>query len=856
MVRRQRMQMGRPAPRRLGRSLPLPADRLFITRRMLLAKTAVVGGFAALIGRLGWMQIANQEEFKQQAQGNVVDYRTIKADRGLIYDRHGRLLAKNETAFQVRIVPGLLPKADTPERRLVLDTLIAELKLPHVLVVDPDVIPEGERDDVYARIARLRGRSEEQIPKAVEAMHAAAKINYVVLLEDNLSIDEAARYREAARGLPGLRVMNYIDYLLANAGAAMQRIVVKTDVPRETALRIEANKLHLPGVEVDGSVLVRRYPAGPIMSHLLGFVGPISEEEQKAEVNAAGNPIYQLDDYIGKDGLERAMESILRGTKGGRQVYVDPQGQEIGVASNSENVNRDPIPGSSIRLSIDLELQSAATRALRDYIAYSEADRKAKGNDKGKVWPNSGAVVAMNPKNGEILAMVSFPQFDNALLAEGISERKWEELNDEKTGKPYFNRAIASSQPPGSTLKCFLAAAGLERGVITPETTHTCTGAIFVPLPYNIADGNQYVCWHPGHGALSLHEAIKTSCDIYFYNVGTPNQKDLWYHDYDKEARVRGDRHEFAGLGIEKIHEELTKKFWFGSTTDFILPGEMPGVVPNDEWKKENFQGDGWSAGDTIITSIGQGYFQATPLQIAVNTAAIANGGKIYRPMVVLEEIEPAKPESGGTAEAGSQGKVKKHEPKVLRELGYKPQSLEPVRAGMRAVVHDYQGVDSSLNGSASYVWMPDLSYANPWPRTNPDGTPEEDIIYISGKTGTAEVPNGDNDPNNDIDPETGAYYNQHAWFTCYAPFDDPEIVVTVLIEYGGEGAHYAAPVADIVLRAYFETTGRRKRGEVINGRQVGVLREDKQPVLDIETAESLAWFEPGATYNSTITVD
>jgi penicillin-binding protein 2 len=853
------------------RSMPESFERVFITRRMLIAKTAIVGGFAALAGRLGYLQIVDHEQAVSAARGNTQYRKTLPAARGLIYDRKGRLLAKNETAFQVEVIPELLPSQDDQpaERRRVLDQLISELQLPDVLVVNPRAIPADQKDAVYTLIQQKRNRTGQALTEAVDAIYKAEELNYVIQLGGPLSIDEAARWRSESRHIPGLSVMNQLDYQLENTFSdSSNPIIVKTGVERETAMLIEANKLFLPGVRVDGTVLVRRYPGGASMSHILGFVGPVSEEDINENLTDGGAKIYADNDRIGKDGLEKALEKTLRGQKGVQMVLRDALGNEIGIAPGSENFNQEASSGESVSLTIDLELQSAATRALKSYIEYSNEDRRSKDNMEGKQRANSGAVVAIDPRNGDVLAMVSYPQFDNELLSQGISSALFDELTDPASGAPYFNRAIASAQPPGSTFKSFLAAAALKEGTLTPETTYVCTGGLGLPKSNNnLVDPNPHPCWNfwDGHGAMNLDEALRTSCDVFFYNTGTKDVEGLFYMDldFDPDGNLINvgieDPKEFNGLGIDLFHKNMVDQFWFSRRTEIILGGEPTGLMPSQEYLKDTFGGAGWTAGDTILSSIGQGMVQVTPLQMAVNTAALANHGTIYRPNLIHETIRGASESvaTDGTPEplSGEAERIPYERPEPLRKTDFKPEHLEPVRKAMYNVVNYYENPNSQLNGSVSSVQLADMTRSTElaWPRTNPPGTEEKDIIRIAGKTGTAEVAPSE-EGLEELD-ENNKYLNQHAWFTCWAPYEEPEIVVSVLLEYGGEGGTYAAPCADTVLRAYFETTGKRSRGQkiTVNGedRLVSVLDENGEPVTDIANAPSLAFWKLGETANA-----
>lgn len=820
MPRRNRIPFDPPGHHRKQRrrSSPLRADQLFMTRRMFAAKAAVVGAFATLAAKLGYMQIVQGQQYQLDAENNTQGPQTITPPRGLIYDRAGRELAINERSWQVKVVPGDLPE-DAKARRKVLDTLISSLGLPNALVLDPNRVPDGADDTVYRRVAQLVGGSD----KWVARMQAAAKINYLVLLQDELTEDEAARFRAAAAELPGVEVMNILDYQIGNLGDPRQPVLAKANVPREIALKLAANQLYLPGVTLDDDVLTRRYTGGDVMSHLLGYVGTISEEDrQNTEFSAAAG--YDDNDIVGKNGLERTMEPLLRGKKGVRFVEFDAQGyvvRELPLRSTPA------VPGENLKLTIDLELQAAITDFLKNGIQYSNELRKAQGllvqydekTHKESPIDGSGAgtVVVLDPRSGQVLAMVSWPQYDNQLFVDGISQRKFDEYNND-THHPLTNHAVMDHYPPGSTLKVFMAATALHEKTLTPTTQFTCTGGMMVPDDLDESKGQKFWCWSRGHdfghGSLDVIGGLEQSCDIFFYNVGAPKQPSgndfLHYYDINVDSgEVDPEaKHYFSGLGIQRIHQDLKGLFWFGQTTQIDLPWEAPGLVPNEQWLWDNYT-VGWSVGDTINASIGQGYFLATPLQVALNTAAVANGGTVYKPMLLRAEVDDGKKT------------VQAFEPTVLRKMPIAPDDVAVVQAGMRKVVSEEQG---TANHS-----IIDGQEVTKWPNTNPPGEPE---IPIAGKTGTAEFGTA-------VDA-TGAFVHQHAWFTCFAPFDKPEVVVTVLIEDGGEGSSYAVPVADKALRAYFELAGKRKRGKVLrtDGRPIGretpgPLPPDKVPSPD-----------------------
>jgi penicillin-binding protein 2 len=810
--RRKRIPYDPPGMRKKKRRRPPPlrADQLFLTRRMLLIKGSILAAFSALAARLGYMQIVKGENYSLQAENNVRKFETVRAPRGLIFDRAGRPLAENQRTWELRIIPGDLPDADLQpeEYDRVRKTLITALRLPDALVVNPAGVPVGAERTVFGRVAHLLKDSD--IDWWVDFITRQAQFNYLVLCESSLSADQAATFRAAAQELPGVEVINIFDYHVRNQSDPRQEVVIKRNISREIALKLEANLLYLPGVVLDDSVLSRSYPGGETFSHLLGYVGTISEEEydDPANMTAGGNHLYLRDDIIGKAGLELTMEERLRGQKGGRWLEVDSAGFAQRVIPGSENPY---VPGQNIKLTIDHELQAAMTTALQVGIQFANDDRKAVKPEK-EFNAGGGAVVAIDPRTGEVLALVSYPNYDNRLFLEGISQRKFDEYRNDSR-KPLVNRCVADNYPPGSTLKLFVAASALREKTIDEGTRFTCRGAIRVPWTWDESKGTVYPCWiqNEGHGELDIYGAITQSCDIFFYNVGTPEQKPegaaeaLHYYDWNLDAKTNGDRHFFDGLGIDEINTNLKKRFWFGAPTGIDLPWEAPGLVPSPEWLYDNYQMY-WSSGDTINVSIGQGYFLSTPLQLALNTAALANDGKIYKPLLIKEVIDDHKET------------VQAFEPELQRDMRLNRKYLKIVREGMRLVVHSDQGT-ARVNSDQSSKWR----------FTNPE---DEEEIIIAGKTGTAEFGQVNED---------GTYEHQHAWFTLFAPFDEPEIAITVFVEDGGEGSSYAVPIADKALRAYFESSGRRKRGLI--------LREDGKPVSEEAPApEGLTWTrEPGS---------
>ncbi len=812
MARRKRIPYDPPHKRKRRRRRPhaLRPDQLYLSRRMFVAKGGVIAVFGALAAKLGIMQIQRVDEFRAEADENRIRPVTLPAPRGLILDREGRRLAENRRSWEVRVVEADLPDDGTPERQRVIDTLVAALSLENVLAIRPSAVPTGSQGTVLQRVASMLGYQGDEAAAAIDNWRQQIDDGVRYILVTSLDIDGAARFRAATSELPGVRVMNELEYKIGSVWAPRLPVTVKTDVPRDVALQLKANIMYLPGVEVDDSALTRIYRGGEVMSHIVGYVQGIDVAAlyDPRNMTPGGNQIYDQHDVIGKAGIESALEEQLRGTKGNRFEEVDVNGVRTRVIPGTE---RGAVAGDNVTLTIDLELQHAMGQALEKGIQHAaelkqrvNLEREAKGLTTWKT-PNSGAVVAYDPRSGEILGMVSYPYYDNQLFVSGLSARKWDEYQDPDQGKAFVNRAINELYPPGSTFKVFLAASALSHGTLTTDTVYTCKGAIRVPFTYNLAEGNNYACWvawNAGtpHEQTDVYSAIAESCDVFFYNVAVEYTKPkdafepVFYFDYNLNAGeiVTDAHHAFDGLGIDAIANDMQNVFWFGRETGIELP-EVTGLFPDPEWKAETFDGEGWSVGDTINVSIGQGEFTVTPLQLALNTGALGIGGRYFRPHLVAQR-------------ADAEGKVTEIGPEKIGELDIDQEYLAIVQEGMRRVVHTPEGTAHASGGQTK------------WPLTNPEG---EEEITIGGKTGTAEF-GAEDIGYEDEDLNTSAR-DTHAWFTCYAPWDEPEIAVSVVIEAGGEGSTVSVPVADEILRAYFEMTGRRERGTV--------LAKDKLPV-------------------------
>ncbi len=482
----------------------------------------------------------------------------------------------------------------------------------------------------------------------------------------------------------------------------VQELLIARDIQLPILIILEARMGDLPGFRIQNNT-VRDYRAGTAFSHIIGYTGKINREE------FAENPdFYTIFDWVGRTGIERFDEEVLRKNPGKVRVERDALGNLI-----SQDVVSLPESGNSLVLWLDSELQEK----IREELEKKILELGAKG----------GVGVALDPKTGGVLAMVSLPDFDNNLFQQS-SEELSPLLQDSR--QPLFNRAISGKYLTGSTIKPLIAASALEEQIISPQKQIYSSGAIEIPHRYDPEIVYKFRDWAV-HGWVDMKKAIAQSSNVYFYTIG-------------------GGFGDQNGLGPTKIKEYL-ELFGWGSKTGVDLPAEADGFLPDAEWKQRVF-GEGWWDGDTYFLSIGQEYLQITPLEVVSAFSAIANRGKLLQPQVVKEIVDSQK----NTIEA--------FEPKIIRENFIAPENLEIVRQGMRQAV---TGENSPL---ASAVILNSLP------------------VPAAAKTGTAELGND--------------YF--HNWVTVFAPYEDPEIVITIMVE-NVKGVQAAVlPVARDVLQWYF----------------------------------------------------
>ncbi len=471
----------------------------------------------------------------------------------------------------------------------------------------------------------------------------------------------------------------------------------------EEVSRIEVNAPDLPGVSVQAG-LTRHYPVGADASHVLGYVGAVTEAEKRR----SDDPLLSLPEFrIGKSGIEKAYDKRLRGTAGHSYVEINAHGRVIQEVRRTEGD-----PGADLSVTLDAELQRYAASRLEG---------------------ESAAAVVMDVRNGDVLALVSTPGFDPNAFAGGVSSAYWRELITNPRA-PLTNKAIAGQYAPGSTFKLAVALAAMEEGAIASDHSVFCRGHV------NLGD-SRFHCWkRGGHGRVDLHHAIKRSCDVFFYDLA-------------------------MRLGIEKL-AKAARALGLGEPVGIDIPGERPGLIPDKDWKRAAI-GDVWHQGETLIAGIGQGYVLATPLQLAVMTARIVNGGRAVIPRLVAGPPGEPAPEA---------------EP-----LPFAASSLGLVMAGMNSVVNETGG---TAFGSRI----------------------DEPAFAMGGKTGTSQVRRislaerrAGVKKNEDLD----WLQRDHALFVGYAPLKAPRYAAAVVVEHGGSGSRAAAPVArDLLWEAQRRAAG------------------------------------------------
>jgi len=584
----------------------------------LMVGIAVI--FVALLLRAWYLQITKGSYYKEQSENNRVRVVYIQPPRGLIFDRHGELLANNVPSFNLYLV-----LEDVSDKKGVLN------ELARFIQMDPG---ELERK-IYTH--------KNDVP------YMPMKI------KEGLSLKEVAL--------------------------------------------IESHRLDLAG-----TILVpepqRNYLYGPLAAHLLGYVGEISPAQLLEPENEEVLPGTS----VGQSGIEKTYDTHIRGEVGQKIIEVDAVGHEMKVLRV-----QDPTSGNDVYLTIDLNVQKVAEEAL------------------GK---EAGTIVAINPRNGEILAMVSHPAFDPNQLSQSLSTADWEALSSDP-GHPLTNRAIQGQYPPGSTFKLVVSSAALETKEVTPEEPLFCSGG----MPFG---RRVYKDWkRGGHGVIDLHTAIVQSCDVYFYEMG-------------------------RRLGIDRL-ADYAFRYGLGQPTGIELASEKSGVIPTSQWKIRA-KGEPWYPGETLSASIGQGFVTVTPIQLANLIGTVAMSGVRYQPHLIKAIRDRAT------------GRLFEFPPVQLGRVELAEKTYNTIRQALSGVVSEPHGTGASARSQ---------------------------FVTIGGKTGTAQV----------VEEKAGVEtkslpkeLQDHAWFIAFAPVEDPQIAVAVLVEHGGHGGETAAPPAKRVIEEYLKS--------------------------------------------------
>ncbi len=570
------------------------------------------------------------------------------------------------------------------------------------LVQSDDFRQRSERN--YVRTVRLeapRGKSLDRVGGVLAPTPTAFGLQVVPndlqrpdLVFDSLAmlIDDQPDVLQAAVGTPRGRTR-------------FKPVRLAGDLSHDQLARVESHLHAMNGVYTDKRPR-RYYAGGSLASHVLGYLGEIQQRQLETRDFAD----YRAGEVIGQAGVESVLQSSLRGRAGGRNLVVDVAGRVVGSLDEIE-----PAKGGDVTLTLDRDLQDAAEKAfLPDVLGEPE---------------KMGAVVALDVHTGDVLALVSKPDFDPNAFAGGIDAKSWKALTTDEW-RPLQNRAISGQYPPGSIYKAYIGAAGLEEGLAQGRRT-------FCPGKFKLGR-RTYNCWkRAGHGWVDLRRALKQSCDVFFYELGLE-------------------------LGVDKL-AYFARGFGLGRRTGIDIPNETIGLVPTSAWKERRFS-EPWMKGETVSTSIGQGFNLTTPLQMAVSYAAIANGGQVLKPRLVLHSTDV----DGNEIEAPG--------PEVVDTVPVDPAHLAKIREALEAVVEEPRGTGG---------------------RARVKG------VRIAGKTGTAQVVSLKHTEDLE-DDEIQIKHRDHAWFAAFAPADAPEIAVAVLVEHGGSGGSAAAPIAQKVLEAYF----------------------------------------------------
>ncbi len=700
--------------------------------RIALILIGTVVAFMGLVGRLYHLQVMKGDFYRVRSESNFIQERTIKHSRGKILDAHGRVLVDNRLSYDLFLTFSMLP--DT-RRSLKFISTVLDLTKSDLQMLDAEINQRaslGIFDKISVRELSNIDNCETAQKNIQENMIPGLDVTFlpngcVIDIDPQTFPTRSIAFRTLRSLLPNSQDAfkeAWDSVEKKSQGLARFRpMLFLSDIGYDAYAKIE-NAISLgklAGVSVTASKR-RRYIEGEFATHLIGYVNQVSLDDIKKAPDT-----FKSGDSIGRYGIEATFEEYLRGQDGVERVVVDAKGRRFDDAWEFELLGKerfvDPIPGANVRLTIDYELQKAAEDLFLE---------------------KSGSVIVMDVHSGFVKALASFPSFDPNMIVSANNSKVFSTLlNDPQ--KPFGNKVIQGQYAPGSTFKPMTGIGGLRKGIITPTSPHYCSGN------YRIHKTTWRCFKREGHGQITLNEAIKVSCDSYFYELG-------------------------HRMGLDYL-SEIAFKLGFGDKTGIDLLGEAKGIVPNPVYYKKRM---GYVApGFVVNMSIGQGDLTVTPIQLASAYAAIANGGTVYKPQIVSEIFD----ESGSV--------LKKFEREKIRSLADDALDFSEILEGLSHVTE--QG------GSAHGLrYRPDFADIREWMKAGD--------IQIVGKTGTAQVVKLSKTVDH-VDPANVPYeHRDHAWFVSVYPKENPQIVVVVMSEHGGFGGSTSAPVAVRLLKKWEES--------------------------------------------------
>ena len=671
------------------------ANRNERIRYNLLITLIFILGFI-LLAQLFNLQVIHGEEYLETSNTRLTRESTIKATRGNITDSSGNKLVTTKMGFSLELYK---TKIDTQTLNNTILNLINLLEKNEDTYVDNlpiTVNPFAFKQDKEEEQKKWKKENGIDENATAEDSFNSLKEKYEIQKENVEDVRKimAVRYETTLKGFSNIKP-----------------ITISKNISRKSANQIKEQSDKFPGTSLITEPVID-YPYGNLASHLLGYVASINEEEYNANKDT-----YQMNDVIGRAGIQYTLEEYLKGEDGERQIDMAVDG-----TITEEYISEEAVAGDNVALTIDANLQKKVEEILEKNIK-----KIASGAyDNTKYDCKAGATVVMNVKTGEVLALASYPDYEPQLFVDGISMTQLKKYDE---GSNLYNRAISSTYAPGSTFKMVVATAALETENYTTSTLVNDNG------PYPL--GHNPVCWiysdrHYGHGYINIIQAIKYSCNYFFYDAGYK-------------------------VGVDKI-AEYAYNYGLGKKTGIELAGEEAGIVASTDYKKRTY-GEDWQVGETLSAAIGQSYNSYTPIQMARYISMIANGGKSVG-VSIIKSITDAN---------GNTVPKEEIEEKVNKKLGIDDscnvEDLNLKQETLDAIIKGMKGVTSESGGTAYYVFS-DLG------------------IDIAGKTGSA---------------ETGEDKKVNGWFAGFAPYDDPEIAVVVLIENAGSGGNAAWAAKEII---------------------------------------------------------